>query len=238
MKKRKQSNRPQKSKPNPFYGRRKYHAINNFNGTSRTRKQYYQKTPDILSNIEIDLILDEARKHGLRDYTLIFFALNTGLRNAEVIGLNVEDVYPYDIVIDTLELPARIAKGKKPRSIPLCLDIKSALELYIFEEIKSGRITSFDSALFRSKWSNKRLGTKDFHQILERHSINSIHRPCNPHKLRHTFATKLIGQANIKIVQEILGHAGLQSTQVYLHPSSSEKLDAVNKLNFGHNRKE
>ncbi len=238
MKTQKKSNLPQKRKPNPVYRRGKKKGINNPNPGPRTLKRYYQKTPDILLNNEIDLILDEAKKHGLRDYTLIFFALNTGLRNSEVIGLNVEDVCPYDIVLETLELPARIAKGNKPRSIPLCLDIKDALGVYIFEEIKSERITNGSTALFRSKWSNKRLGRKDFHQILERHSVNSIHRRCHPHMLRHTFATKLIGQANIKLVQDILGHSSLQSTQVYLHPSSSEKLDAVNKLNFGHNRKE
>ncbi len=238
MKRSNKPKRPQKSKPDPVYRRGKKEGINNFQPRPPKRKQYHQKTPDILLDREILLLLDEALKHGRRDYTLIFLALNTGLRNSEVIGLNIEDVYPYGSVVDTLELPARIAKGNKPRSIPLCVDLKSDLELYIFEETTNKRITGYDSALFRSKWSNKRLGTKDFHQILERHSINSLKRSCNPHKLRHTFATRLISRANIKVVQEILGHAGLQSTQVYLHPSSSEKLDAVNKLNFGQTGKE
>ncbi len=238
MKRQNNPNHLKKHKPEPVYRRGKKKAINNPNPGPGTLKQYYQKTPDILLDHEIPLLLDEALKHGIRDYTLIFFALNTGLRNSEVIGLNVEDVYPFGSVVDTLELPARIAKGKKPRSIPLCLDIKTALKIYILDEMTADRITGGETALFRSKWSNKRLGTKDFHQILERHSIHSLKRSCNPHKLRHTFATKLISQANIKVVQEILGHSGLQSTQVYLHPSPSEKLDAVNKLNFAYNRKE
>jgi integrase/recombinase XerD len=202
------------------------------------RKRYYQKTPDILLDHEIPLLLEEAFKHSYRDYTLISFALNTGLRVSEVIGLNVENIRPFDIIIETLELPAEIAKGNKPRSIPINNNIRSVLSLYLSEETSAGRITGGKTPLFRSMWANKRLGRMDFYQILEKHSIKSIKRPCNPHKLRHTFATKLIKQADIKTVQEILGHAGLQSTQVYLHPSSSEKLDAVNKLNFGQIRKD
>ena len=201
-----------------------------------TRKHYYQKTPDILLDSEIPLLLDEALKHCFRDYTLISFALNTGLRNAEVIGLDVFNVLPFGSVVDTLNLPAQIAKGKKPRNIPLNPNIKSILET--LRNTNQKKITSDKSPLFRSRWSNKRLGSRDFQQILERHAIKSIHRPCNPHMLRHTFATKLIGQANIKIVQEILGHSSIQNTQIYLHPSASDKLDAVSKLNFGHNRKE
>ncbi|MBA7695568.1 Tyrosine recombinase XerC [subsurface metagenome] len=238
MKKQKKSNRPQKPKPDPIFSRVKKHAINNYHPRTPKRKHYYQKTPVILLDHEIDSILEEAKKHGYRDYTLIFFALNTGLRNSEVIGLDVEDVYPFGSVVEVLDLPARIAKGNKPRSIPLNDIIRDVLEIYLFGEFDRKRISGGKTPLFRSKWSNKRLGRIDFYQILERHSINSIHRSCNPHMLRHTFATKLIGQANIKVVQEILGHAGLQSTQVYLHPSSSDKLDAVNKLNFAYNRKE
>ncbi|MBA7530371.1 Tyrosine recombinase XerC [subsurface metagenome] len=197
------------------------------------QKHYYQKTPSILLDHEIPLLLEEARNHSCRDYTLISLALNTGLRNAEVIGLDVEDVCPYSSIVNTLELPARIAKGKKPRSIPLRNLLISILSFYLIEENNFNRITGLKTPLFRSLYANKRLCPRDFQQILERHAIKSIHRHCNPHMLRHTFATKLIKQADIKVVQEILGHSGLQSTQIYLHPSSSDKLDAVNKLNFG-----
>ncbi len=198
-------------------------------------KHYYQKTPDILLDHEIDLLLEEAIYHSYRDYTLISFALNTGLRNSEVIGLDVEDVYPFRSVIGTLKLPGRIAKGKKPRNIPLNKTIRNILNNYIVNFLQYNKNPYNEFPLFRSKRSNKRLGSRDFQQILERHAIKSIHRPCNPHMLRHTFATKLIAQANIKIVQEILGHSNIQNTQIYLHPSSSEKFDAVNKLNFGQN---
>jgi len=212
---------------------------NNFTRSGgKNRGYWYQKTPDILLDEEIDLLLDEAMYHGHRDYTLILFTLSTGLRNAEVVGLDVEHIYQFDTVVNMLELPAEIAKGKKPRNIPLNPNIKTVLDQYLFEEFKSRKITGGESPLFRSKWSNKRLGSRDFQQILRRHSITALKHPCNPHKLRHTFATKLLSQSNIKIVQEVLGHASLQNTQIYLHPSSSDKIDALSKLNFGTKRKE
>jgi len=211
----------------------------NFNSNGSPKQGYwYRKTPEILLDDEIDLLLQEAMNHSHRDYTLILFALSTGLRNSEVVGLNIENVFPYGTSVSILDLPARIAKDKKPRKIPLNLDIRAVFDIYYSEEFTAGRITGGEFPLFRSKYTNNRLGPRDFQQILRRHSINSLKSPCNPHKLRHTFATKLLSQSNIKIVQELLGHTCLQSTQIYLHPSSSDKIDAVNRLKFGVKRKE
>ena len=202
-------------------------------GPGRGKKRWYTRTPEILLDSEIDLLLDEAMKSCFRDYTLIFFTLNTGLRNSEVIGLNISNVYIFNEVPKVLELPATISKGKKPRIIPLNTDIRSILDVYIENEFSSGKITDENCPLFRTKYTNIRLCSRDFQQILEKHARNSIKRRCYPHMLRHTFATKLLRQSNIKIVQDILGHSCIQSTQIYLHPSSSDKIDAVNKLKFG-----
>lgn len=198
----------------------------------------YQVSPDTLRNEEVELLLRAAYFRGARDYALIFLTLNTGLRNAEVLGLNVEDVYFHEMVVKILDLPGRIAKGNKPRSIPLNSTVRKILQEYIGHEILHGRITDGSSPLFRSHRRNRRLGAKDFQQILERISIESIHRKCVPHMLRHTFATKLLQRSNIKIVQELLGHNSLQSTQIYLHPSSNDKAVAVDKLDFTPNQKD
>ncbi len=205
---------------------------NPYRSVGPIHKYWYQRAPEILSDQETKRLLDNALNTCRRDFTLILFALSTGLRNTEVIGLNVEDVYPYGTVANILDLPAEIAKGKKPRRIPLGDKIKSHLQTYIDDEAARKRIAGGKDPLFRSKYSNKRLGPRDFQQILRRHSISALNHPCNPHMLRHTFATKLLEKSNIKIVQELLGHSCLQSTQIYLHPSSTDKMNAVNKLDF------
>lgn len=206
--------------------------------TGQKSKRWYQKSPDILLDYEVEPLLEEASMHSIRDYTLILFALNTGLRNSECVGLNIENVYPHGTVVSILKLPAEIAKNKKPRSIPLSKKTKKVLDSYIENYLRCHGITDTKSPLFNTLRTNNRLSSRDFQQILRRHSIKSIHRPCFPHMLRHTFATKLLQQSNIKIVQEILGHSCLQSSQIYLHPSPSEKIDAVNKLDFAYTRKE
>jgi len=196
-------------------------------------KHYYQKTPDILLDHEIKPLLDEAINHSLRDYTIILLALNTGLRRNEILGLNVGDIMPFKNIVQVLELPARIAKGQKPRSIPLNKKIRDHLAQYLHQETQSKKIDGSDSPLFRTHYSNKRYRSRNFNFMIQRHAIRAINRNCYPHMLRHTFATKLIRQANIKIVQEILGHSNMQNTQIYLHPSTSEKIEAVNKLDIG-----
>ena len=140
-------------------------------------KRWYQMTPDILLDDEIVLLLQEAFDHSFRDYTLIYFALLTGLRNTEIIGLNVENVYPFSTVVSTLELPAQIAKGKKPRKIPLNKEIRKVLENYIVCFLGYKKTPDSITPLFRSKWSGKRLGPRDFQQILRRHALNSIEHP-------------------------------------------------------------
>lgn len=199
------------------------------------RKHYYQKTPKILLDHEIELLLEEAQKHCLRDYNLIFFVLNTGLRNTETISLDIEHVFPFGTVTGLLELPASIAKGGRPRAIPLNYITRNTLNNYILDGFNSGKITGGESPLFRSKYTNKRLGPRDFQQILRKHSVNALKHACYPHMLRHTFATKLLQQSNLRIVQKILGHSNIQNTQIYTHPSSGDMTEAVNKLNFVHN---
>lgn len=198
----------------------------------RNSQWWYGQAPKILTDDEVVLLLDEALKYSLRDFTLIFFAVNTGLRNSEVRGLNVEDVWFGDAVPNWLELSPWITKNHKPRMVPINDENKQVLETYLNDERSTGRITGDNDPLFRSKVRNLRLGPRDFQQIVRRHSLKALNYPAHPHMLRHTFATKLSKRRSLKIVQNILGHDSLQSTQIYLHPSTTDMFDAVNELSF------
>jgi len=169
---------------------------------------------------------------SLRDYTLIRFTLATGMRNSEVLGLNVDHVKPYGAITKILKVPAGVAKGGRPRDIPLRWKIRVMLEQYIDADIKILDIPGYENPLFRAKFNNNRLGPRDFQDIMRKYSLAALGRPCHPHMLRHTFATKLLQQSNLRIVQQILGHASIQNTQIYTHPSSTDIAEAIDKMNL------
>lgn len=198
----------------------------------RKSTSWYHTSPETLTDPEIEQLLKQAFTYSLRDYTLIRFTLATGLRNSEVLGLNVDHVKPYGVITGMLKLPASIAKGGKPRDIPLHVAIRELLKRYIDVDAPILDLPGYENPLFRAKYRNNRLGSRDFQDITRKHALNSIGRPCNPHMLRHTFATKLLQQSNLRIVQQILGHASIQNTQIYTHPSSGDMVEAIGKMNL------
>jgi len=189
-----------------------------------------KKEPKTLLGNEIDSLLAEARDSGVRDYMMIDLALNTGLRNSEICSLTIELVYSFDIVPCILVLPGSISKGNNPRDIPLNPDIREHLKQYMSWKNNDSGFTPPDTFLFTSKFTGNQLSPRDFQRICGTISKKAIGRSINPHVLRHTFATRLLSVSNLRIVQKVLGHINIQTTQIYTHPSNSDVSEAINKL--------
>ena len=183
----------------------------------------------IINDSEISILLSAAKKQSLRDYTMILLALSSGLRVSELVGLYYEDIAPFGDVSTILSVPARISKHSKKREIPITSEIRSTLSLYI-SKVLVGRFP-LDPVrfLFHSKFSLNPLSTRDFQRIVKSVSLRSIGRVITPHILRHTFATRLLKHTNTRVVQELLGHASIQTTQIYTHVSSSDAQLAIEK---------
>ena len=182
-----------------------------------------------INDAEISHLLSAARKHSLRDYTMISLAISTGLRVSELVGLYLEDVSPFGDVSNILSVPSRIAKNGKKREIPITSATREILSHYISTVL----LCRFDKTpiifLFISKYSLRPLSTRDFQRIIKTLSLDSIGRAITPHTLRHTFATRLLKHTNIRVVQELLGHSSIQTTQIYTHVSSSDAQLAIEK---------
>lgn len=201
--------------------------MNDLNTTPETPRV---KPIDILLDHEIDSLLVQAREHSFRDYIMIQLALSTGLRNSELVGLSIEDVSPYGEISNVLELPASIAKGGIARSIPLRPDIRTDLTLYLSQIQLIIPNLPATHPLFFSRYTQNELSPRDFQRICKEHSTKAIHRPIHPHILRHTFATRLLEKSNLRIVQMVLGHKHISSTQIYTHPSINAISEAINQL--------
>jgi len=187
-------------------------------------------TVDILLNEEIISLKYLATTHSERDFMMISLVLNTGLRNAELCGLTVECIRPYDEITNILELPGTIAKGGSSRQIPLHPDLRQELSHFLKYKYTLGENIDGPSFLFVSKYTHNKLLPRDFQRIVRSLSLRSIGRSIHPHTLRHTFATKLLSVSNMRVVQKVLGHKNISTTQIYTHPSNNEISDAINKL--------
>lgn len=183
-----------------------------------------------ITDIEIQKLLSASKLQSARDFTMIYLALSTGLRVSELVGLFVEDVRPFGEVSRILTVPKRIGKNGKTRDIPLNQDTRSILTDFIRIKEASSQFLNSDSFLFVSMHTHNPLSTRDFQRIVKKLSINSINRSISPHTLRHTFATRLLKHTNLRVIQETLGHAWLNTTQIYTHPDKTDCIDAVDKL--------
>lgn len=186
----------------------------------------------IITDSEIETLLSGARKYGLRDFTILHFALSTGLRCSELVGLKYEDIAPFGSPAAILTVPVRLAKRGKKRDIPLNTETKDILSKYIHTQNSFNRPTSPDSYFFTAHYSYNPLSSRDFQRITNHISLRYLGRSITPHILRHTFATRLLKLTNIRVVQELLGHSRLQTTQIYTHVNSEDTQLAIDKLNL------
>ena len=150
-----------------------------------------------------------------RDDAVLELLYGSGLRVAELCGLDLDDI---DLRGRKLTV---IGKGSKQRQVLMHDRCVSALGLWINQaRSQMMKASSPEAALFFNTRGN-RLGPRDVRRLLDRRSPV----PTHPHALRHTFATHLLdGGADLRVVQELLGHANLQTTQVYTHVSKDRLL--------------
>lgn len=183
-----------------------------------------------INDAEISSLLSAAKKHSLRDYTMISLALSSGLRCSEIVGLFIEDFSPFGDVSTILTVPTRIAKNGKKREIPINQQTREFLFDFISFKEGHSEPTFPDSYLFISKFTGNPLSSRDFQRIVKELSILSIGHSISPHTLRHTFATRLLKHTNLRVIQELLGHSSIQTTQIYTHVNSSDSQLAIDKL--------
>ena len=178
------------------------------------------RLPRVLRADELSALLDERPattsddrpERRARDDAVLELLYGSGLRVSEVCSLG-----PADTDLDQRTVRVR-GKGDKVRVVPMSEPAVAALRRHL---AGSGPVGP-EEPLFRNQRGN-RLGPRDVRRILDRRSV----APTHPHALRHSFATHLLdGGADLRSVQELLGHADLRTTQVYTHVSR-ERLRTV-----------
>ncbi len=140
---------------------------------------------------------------SLRNRTLLELVYSAGLRSAEAVGLDLGDV---DFEQERVHI--RSGKGAKERVVPLGEEAAAWLVRYL-REARPKLVAGSESALFLSV-RGRRLDTSTLRRLMP-----------HPHRLRHAFATHLLeGGADLRVIQELLGHSSLSTTQIYSHVSA------------------
>ena len=182
--------------------------------------QVEQKLPKVLSIEEIDALIaapDCSKPQGVRDIAMLELLYASGMRISELTELNIEDIHL------TMGFVRVFGKGRKERIVPLGRGALNALSNYL-ERARyelQGKYPKTD-ALFISH-RGKRLTRQGCWKIIKTHAEKArINKELTPHVLRHSFATHLIENgADLRAVQEMLGHADIATTQIYTHVSKT-----------------
>jgi tyrosine recombinase XerC len=156
---------------------------------------------------------------GLRDRAILETLYSTGARVSELVGLDVDDV---DFISGVLKV---LGKGSKERMLPIGEQALSAMRKYL-DKRESKRVKD-KSPVFLNK-SGRRLTDRSVRRVVDKYIRSlSIEEKISPHSLRHSFATHLLERgADLRSVQELLGHMNLSTTQIYTHVTA-ERLKSV-----------
>jgi tyrosine recombinase XerC len=162
---------------------------------------------------------DASDDMGLRDRAILEALYSTGIRVSELVGLNKEDV---DFISGVIKVRG---KGKKERLVPIGDKALRAIKAY-FEKIKVTEINE-RKPVFLNK-SQRRVSDRAVRRIVHKYiHKTSLNESISPHTLRHSFATHMLDRgADLRSVQELLGHANLSTTQIYTHVTT-ERLKSI-----------
>ena len=185
-----------------------------------------RKYPEILSSKEVELFLEQPQcldAKGFRDHAMLELLYATGIRVSELISLNLED----------LNLAAgfiRCTSKGKERIIPLYQTAIRALQDYV-RSIRPQLIADSNEKALFVNMNGERMSRQGFWKIIKHYQEKAgIEKEITPHTLRHSFAVHLLENgADLRSIQEMLGHADISSTQIYTHVVKKQLKDVYQK---------
>ncbi len=191
----------------------------------RTPKQD-KKLPRFLEFEEVKRLLDTPPTDswlGARDRAILETLYSTGIRVSELVGLNMDDI---DFLGEVIHIRG---KGKKERITPISSSALQAIQHYMeYRNRRSQNNSHFDTKVLFVNKHGHRLSTRSVRRKMDKYlKMAGLDPAISPHTLRHSFATHMLNNgADLRSVQELLGHQSLSTTQVYTH-LTTKKLKEV-----------
>ncbi len=191
----------------------------------RTPKQP-QHLPRVLSKDDANALMEFPEGDGLparRDRAILETLYSTGARVSELVGMNLEDLNLSDGLVRLR------GKGRKERIVPIGEVAVEALKEYL-ASLKPSAISHQPSAPVFMNHRGSRLTARSVERIVEKYSNRLAGGRISPHALRHSFATHLLDEgADLRAIQEMLGHASLGTTQKYTHLATDHLMEVYDR---------
>lgn len=174
------------------------------------------KLPDVLSKSEVDQIIaavDLSKPEGTRNKAMIETLYSCGLRVSELIGLRISNFYAEEGFLRV------IGKGNKERLVPVGRDAVKYIAIYRDQSrVHQPVVTGQEDILFLNRRGKQLSRVMVFNIVKDLCQRAGIEKRVSPHSFRHSFATHLIdGGADLRAVQEMLGHQSITTTEIYTH---------------------
>ena len=187
-----------------------------------------KKLPVYLTKEEVDRLLDViplTNKNHIRNKAMVEIMYCSGLRVSELCSLKMKQVNVNERIITVL------GKGKKERSIPIREESLKYLLLYINEVRNKLKLIVDKSYVFLNLKGKKISRQYFFIEIRKYAKMAGIEKEIHPHSLRHSFATHLLENgADLRVVQELLGHTNIETTQIYTHLTNEKILNQYDQF--------
>ena len=192
--------------------------------TELTANRLPRKLPKALTINEIEVLLSSTERMGdltaLRDRAILEVLYGTGARVSEVVGLNLADLGKSMLTGDEITTLKLRGKGSKERIVPLGSFAKEAIENYLVRlrpsYVEKSKSSKAATALFLNSRGGRLSRTSAWQIVTDAAAATGLSGKVSPHVFRHSYATHLLdGGADIRVVQELLGHSSVTTTQIY-----------------------
>ncbi|KKN16762.1 hypothetical protein LCGC14_0972570 [marine sediment metagenome] len=169
---------------------------------------------------------EKKKLRGLRNHSMAVIMLETGIRVGELCGLIISDLWFQGQPVQYLVVRGEIAKNKQERHIPISSKLCETIKDMRWSLWPNSRLGS-NMFAFKASDPYTPLSTRTVERFILEAGLSAFNMEVTPHTLRHTFGSRMMRKTNARIVQALLGHSSLQSTQIYMHPNSEDLRKAI-----------
>jgi len=206
-----------------FYGKGK--IMKTRTPRSLTAEECVQLLEELVKHIDTD----HSRRVAHRNRLAALLMLDAGLRIGEVLQLKIADLVILGQPVKSILVRRDIAKRGAERLIKVTAHLHSAIEAcYCFLWLPDDR--EHTSLCFYSSKRKERISPQQVRRIVAKAGRKACHRHVHPHMLRHTFATRLMRVTSLRVVQQMLRHKRISSTQIYTHPDQADRDKAIDRM--------